>query len=111
MSKPSVTADPYKRHKTAHPGIYYRLRTDGKKTYIVHADGKFVSFATLKEALVLQADTRARKARGERVIVSDRTTFGELAEQWLEAKKTSGKRPLRPRTAAYYRRALDTVLG
>ena len=110
MSQPSVTADPYKRHKTAHPGVYYRRRSDNSKTYSVHADGRFVSFATLKESLAYQADLRAKRARGERVIVNDRTTFAELAEQWLEMKKRSGKRPLRPRTAAEYRKALDLVL-
>jgi hypothetical protein len=65
----------------------------------VHAEGRFVSFATLKEALSLQADLRSKKARGERVIVNDRTCAAELAEQWLQMKKSSGKRPLRPRTA------------
>jgi integrase len=110
MPKPSLAADPYKRHKTAHPGIYYRRRADGSKTYSVHTDGKFVSFPTLKEALAYQADLRAKRARGERVIVNDRTTFADLAEQWLEMKKNSGKRPLRPRTANEYRKALDLVL-
>ncbi len=44
--------------------------------------------------------------------VDDRpqTTFAELAEQWLEMKTSSGKRPLRARTANDYRRALDLVL-
>lgn len=110
MPKPSLAADPYKRHKTAHPGVYYRRRRDGSKTYSVHADGRFVSFSTLKEALAYQADLRAKKARGERVIVNDRTTFAELAEQWLEMKRNSGKRPLRERTAEEYRKALDLVL-
>jgi integrase len=110
MSKPTVALDPFKRHKTAHPGVYYRTRANGKKTYSVHAHGKFVSFATLKEALAFQADLRGKKARGERVIVNDRTTFVALAEQWLEMKKSSGKRPLRPRTADDYRGALDCVL-
>jgi integrase len=110
MSKASVAPDPFKRHKTAYPGIYYRLRGGGTKTYNVHADGRFVSFATLKEALSFQADLRSKKARGERVVVNDRTRFAELAEQWLEMKKQSGKRPLRPRTAQDYREALDLVL-
>jgi integrase len=110
MSSPSLVADPYKRHKTAYPGIYYRRRTDGSKIYSVHADGKFVSHATLKEALAYQANLRAKKARGERILVNDRTTFAELAEQWLEMKRNSGKRPLRARTADEYRKALDLVL-
>jgi len=109
MSQSSLALDPYKRHKTAHPGVYYRQRTGGK-TYSVHADGRFVSFATLKEALAFQADLRTKKARGVRVVVNDRTSFATLAEQWLEMKKTSGKRPLRSRTAEDYRQALDIVL-
>jgi integrase len=102
----------YKRHKTRHPGVYYRLRADGKtKSYCVHHGGRFVAAGTTeKEALALQADLRGRKARGERVVVNDRTTFAELAEQWLEAKSNSGKRPLRRRTVEYYRTTLDTVL-
>lgn len=110
MTSPSLIADPYKRHKTANPGIYYRRRTGGSKTYIVHANGRFVSFATQKEAVAYQADLRSKKARGERFIINDRTTFAEFAEQWLEMKRNSGKRPLRPRTAKEYQNALDLVL-
>ncbi|HLX33062.1 MAG TPA: site-specific integrase [Gaiellaceae bacterium] len=37
-------------------------------------------------------------------------TFAELAEEWLELRMSSGRRPLRARTASEYRKALDLVL-
>jgi integrase len=37
-------------------------------------------------------------------------SFAELAEEWLAMRMSSGKRPLRSRTASDYRRGLDLVL-
>ena len=39
-----------------------------------------------------------------------RVRFAELAEEWLEMRTSSGKRPIRQRTAGDYRKALDLVL-
>jgi integrase len=47
-----------------------------------------------------------RKARGEKVIVNDRTTFAQLAEAWRSEKK----KRLRPKKQGGYRRALDNAL-
>jgi integrase len=103
---------PYKRFKTSTPGLTYRLRADGRsKTWYASAgDGRHVRCGTRDEALEMLERLRGAKRRGERVAVNDRTTFAELAEQWLESKKASGRRPLRRSTSDRYRRALDLVL-
>lgn len=100
--------DPAKRHRVqGHRGVFYRERKDGGKTYLVSTGGgRFVPAQTLRDALALQGELRSRKARGERVMVNDRTTFAQLAEEWFDAKSPR----LRGRTASYYRMALDTVL-
>ena len=113
MPSKSVTAvDPYKRHKTRTRGLTYRLRADGKtKTWFASAgDGRHVRCETETDALEALEKIHGAKRRGERIAVNDKTTFAELAEQWLEARKTSGRRPLRTRTARYYRDGLDLVL-
>ena len=109
---PASTVSPYKRFKTATPGLTYRLRADGKtKTWFASAgDGKHVRCASRDEALETLERLRGSKRRGERVAVNSKLTFAELAEQWLEARKSSGRNPLRERTARYYRDGLDLVL-
>lgn len=106
MSKPTVS--PFKRYKTRHPGITYRIKADGQsRSYFVLVGTKQVlAGSTQSEALAKQAELRGQKARGERIVVNDKTTFGQLAEEWYASKA----RVLRPRTAGYYRRALDLVL-
>lgn len=110
MSK--ATVSPYKRFRTSIPGLTYRLRSDGKtKTWYASAgDGRHVRCDTRAEAQETLERLHGRKRRGERIAVNDRTTFAELAEEWLEKRKTSGRNPLRARTAAYYRMGLDLVL-
>ncbi|HET8893021.1 MAG TPA: tyrosine-type recombinase/integrase [Gaiellaceae bacterium] len=99
--------DLYKRHSTRYRGISYRERADGSRTYAVYFQGKYVTAgATEKDARNKQSDLLGRKARGERVVVNDRTTFAELAESWYESKSHR----LRKRTSDYYRSALDLVL-
>ncbi len=106
MSK-QVSLDPQKRQRTRYRGITYRVRADGSKSYAVTHRGKYVpGGATEKEALAVQANLRARQARGEKVVVNDRTTFAELAEQWFTVK--AGR--LRKYTLAGYRSSLDLVL-
>src|SRR5581483_5220300 len=106
MSKPTVAPD--KRHKTRHPGITYRIKADGRsRSYFVLVGTKQVLVgSTESEALAKQAEVRGQKARGERIVVNDKTTFAQLAEEWYASKA----RVLRPRTASYYRQALDLVL-
>lgn len=107
MSKPNLSADPQKRNKTRHRGISYRTRADGSRSYAVYTDGRYVPVqGGEREALALQADLRGRKARGERVVINDKTKFEQLADEWFEAKSLR----LRPRTRTDYRAALDLVL-
>lgn len=105
MSSQSVSLT--QRHKTRTPGIFYRLKADGSKSFQVSAgSGKYVTVKTEKEALALQAELRTRKTRGERIVVNDKTRFSDLAEEWFATKSLR----LRPRTKSYYRDALDLVL-
>src|SRR5205823_1824757 len=107
MPMPNLSADPQKRNKTRHRGISYRERADGSRSYAVYSDGKYVAVqGGEREALAVQADLRGRRARGERVVVNDRTKLAQLAEEWFESKSVR----LRPRTATDYRAALDLVL-
>ena len=71
MPTKANAADLHKRHKTRHPGVYYRIRADGKtKSYTVSFNGRFVAAGTTeKEAVTKQADLRGKKARGERVVI------------------------------------------
>src|SRR5438132_1658561 len=107
-----MSASPYKRFKTATPGLTYRLKADGKsKTWYASAgDGRHVRCETRDEALETLERLRGAKRRGERLAVNDKTTFADLAERWLKKRQTSGRRPLRHRTSVYYRMALDVVL-
>ncbi len=106
MSK-QVSLDPQKRQRTRHRGITYRLRADGSRSYSVYFRGKYLAAgSTEKEALAKQAELRRRQGRGEKVIVNDRTTFAEVAEQWYSLK--AGR--LRKSTRDGYRRSLDLVL-
>lgn len=101
-----ANSDPFTRHKTRHRGVVFRNRRDGKKTYYVWADGRYVAAGgTEKEALAKQAELRGKAARGERVLTPAKVTFAEVAEQWLETKHR-----LRPTTRRNYRKSLDNVL-
>ena len=107
MSKPTVSADLYKRHRTKRPGIMYREKADDSRSYVVYFQGKFVPAGkTEREAIDKQAELRGAQAQGKAVILPTKTTFTELAETWFEWKAPR----LRERTAADYRSALDLVL-
>lgn len=108
-----MQADPTIRTKTRYRGVSYRERADGARSYAVFFKGKYIAqdaagnrLTSEGAALERQAELRGAKRRGEKPIVATKTTFGELAEQWLEGKS----RNLRERTTAYYRDALDRVL-
>ena len=105
MSTSKATPGPYKRIKTRHRGITYRLRADGSRTYYVYAAGRFIAVdGGEKQALAKQAELRGRVARGERV-ASKPVKFKQAAEEWFESK-----RHLRLWTRRSYRSALDRVL-
>lgn len=97
--------DPYKRHATRTPGITYRTRRDGSRSYHVYAQGRQLAVdGGEREALAKQAELRTRTGRGER-IASPTVRFGDLAEEWFQSKHR-----LRPWTLKDYRAALDNVL-
>lgn len=111
MAKPRLAADPYRRRTTRYRGITYRVRADGSRLYAVSWRGTYVSTAadgktplpSEKAALERQADLRGRRRP---VLADAKTTFAELAEAWYQLKAAR----VRPRTASYYRMALDVVL-
>jgi integrase len=105
MSTSKATAGPYKRIKTRHRGVTYRLKADGSRTYYVYAAGRFIAVdGGEKQALAKQAELRGRVARGERAAPKP-VRFKQVAEEWFESK-----RHLRPWTRKSYRFALDRVL-
>lgn len=105
MSTSKASPGPHKRHKTRHPGITYRVKADGSRTYYVYAGGRQIAVdGGEREALAKQAELRAKLARGERVAPKP-VKFKQAAEQWFQSK-----RHLRPWTRNNYRRSLDRVL-
>ena len=105
MSTSKATPGPYKRIKTRHRGITYRLRADGARTYYVYAAGRFIAVdGGERQALAKQAELRSRVSRGERAAPQP-VKFKQVAEEWFESK-----RHLRPWTRKGYRSALDRVL-
>jgi integrase len=80
-------SNPFTRHKTRWPGITYRLRSDGTKTYYVHHGGKQRAVeGGEREALALQADLRRRSSRGEIVNLVSKS-LSDVAEIWLPTKR------------------------
>jgi integrase len=105
MSVTKATAGPFKRIKTRHRGITYRIRSDGSRSYYVYAGGRSAAVnGGEKEALAEQAELRGRQARGEKVAAKP-VKFKEAAEEWFESK-----RGLRLWTKASYRGSLDREL-
>jgi hypothetical protein len=80
-------ASPFKRHKTRHRGITFRVRADGSRGYYVYAAGKQIAVDGVeREAVAKQAELRGKIARGEPVAPAN-VTFAETAEQWFESKR------------------------
>jgi hypothetical protein len=76
--------DPYKRYKTRYPGITYREKEDGSRTYYVTVGSRHRKVdGGEQEALLVQADLRSKKARGLRITPLP-TTFRQVAEKWFE---------------------------
>jgi integrase len=105
VSASKANPDGFKRHRTRHRGITYRLKKDGSRTYYVYSSGRQLGITGgEREALAKQAELRGRAARGERPSAGP-VRFAEAAEQWFESK-----RQLRAWTKASYRSALDRIL-
>jgi len=98
-------SDPFKRHKTRHRGIHYRVREGGERTYYYFTNGTYVAVEGGEaEAVAAQAEARGKASRGE-VITRGKATFADVAEQWFESK-----RKIRAGTRKRYRGSLDNVL-
>lgn len=90
-------------------GIWRRTTKEGVRYEVAYLDAKgeqrWQTVDRLADARRIRGDLVAKVARGE-VVAPTKTTFAELAEGWHEARSAR----LRPRTARYYRDALDLVL-
>jgi integrase len=108
-AEPYNAADSPKLRERVERGIYKRKTRDGQTRYEVayleNGRQRWATVAKLQEARDLRADLVSKINRGEKVTPS-KIALAELAETWYAAKATR----LRPRTAAYYRRALDLVV-
>jgi integrase len=108
MQAKRKAGDPYKRHSTRTPGVTYRERADGTRTYSVRHQGRHVgALRTEQEAKALQAELLHKKSRGERVVLPSKVTVSEVAEEWWRVEAQPG---LRPQTLGDYRRNLDKVI-
>jgi integrase len=96
VSATQANADRFVRYTTRHRGVFYRLRSDGGRTYYVHAAGRF----TRVEGGEAEALARRTQLRGGAV-----HPFSALAEEWL-----ASKRKLRRSTRERYRGSLDLWL-
>ncbi len=110
MTTPAVEAK--FRTKVAE-GVYRRRTKAGKNRYdAAYVDGtgrqRWSSFESKADAVAFRAKM-VGTPRVERA-APERRVFAAVAEEWLEQRSSSGKRPLRPRTAKLYRDALDLVL-
>lgn len=100
-----MPTDLYKRHKTRHPGITYRVRANGSRAYYVYAQGRQHAVeGGGAEALARQAELRGMTARGQR-IVATKVKFAALSEDWLASKNK-----FRDSTIADYRADLNNVI-
>ncbi len=103
----TVSPDPYKRVATQTPGITYRERRDGTRKYSVRHGSSWVPVhGGLAEARAVKADLDLRKAKGQRVVVPPKKTFGEANAEWFEF----AKRKLRPGTVKDYQNVIDKYL-
>jgi integrase len=97
--------NPFKRHKSRHRGVTYRVRAGGSRQYFVYARGKQHPVeGGEREAVAKQAELRGKVARGEKIAPAN-ARFKDVAEQWFESK-----RRLRPWTRKNYRAVLDNEL-
>lgn len=102
------------RHKTKHPGIYYRNGSSDAEAYPRRYIVWFKDSAgrgrtetlpegsNLKEALARQAELRGKQSRGERIVVST-VTLQDFAREWL--KEQEGL--LKPKTHVGYTWAVE----
>jgi integrase len=96
VSTTQANADPFRRHKTGHRGVVYRLKSDGSRSYYVYATGRFMRIeGGEEEALARRVELRGRALH----------PFSALAEEWL-----TSKRKLRRSTRERYRGSLDLWL-
>jgi len=76
--------NPYKRWPNRYPGISYRERAGGARTYYVANGSRHLrADGGEQEALLVQADLKMKKARGLRVTPLP-IPFRQVAEAWFE---------------------------
>src|SRR5262245_24964433 len=99
-----------KRHVRVERGIYMRSTESGTRYEFNYSDSdgrtRWETTRTLAQARKQRAAKIAALDRGERVVPRSKATFGEVADEWFEAKSSR----LRRRTSDAYRAALDLVL-
>jgi integrase len=96
----------FKRHKTRHRGITYRLLVDGSRRYSVTFEGRYLTVdGDEREAVAVQAQLRAQHPRGLRVHPAE-VTFEDAAKEWLKVKE----KRLRPYTLYNYQDPLKRIL-
>jgi integrase len=113
MAAKAASQNPYKRHPVkGHKGVTYRVLANGERAYAFYNGKSYVNVeGGLDEAIERLAEARKAARRGERVVTNDRTKYADYFSEWIELRETSGKRPLRARTAKEYRAAHDLVLS
>jgi Phage integrase, N-terminal SAM-like domain len=95
-----------RRRRTRHRGVSYRQRADGGRTYSVYHAGRYWPVeGGEQEALVKQGQLRGQRARGETPLAPSRTTFGEVADAYIESKHR-----LRAGPRKTYRATLNRIL-
>src|SRR4051812_33262507 len=100
MSRPGAV-DPTKRHSVpSHPGIYYRLKANGDRSYCfeyrpaIGASSKFKTVkGGLREAKAARIEMLGRINKGESV-VRPKALFSEVADAYLAHQRQR----LRPRS-------------
>lgn len=95
------------RHKTRNPGVTYRFKKDGSRSYAVGwQDESGWHWKSVdggeKEAVVARGDILRKLRRGETVSPT-KASFGEVAEEWWAVAEAG----LGERAQEQYRRELD----
>src|SRR5438128_5461890 len=107
MPRTKANADPTKRHPTRYRGVWFRIRKDGTRRYLVYWRGKYlVVEGGQNEAVAKQAELRGKAARGERVIIPAKLKISAVGEEHL----VEAEARLRPAWYRDYKRAFERII-
>ena len=81
MSAQDPKRSPFKRNRTRHSGITYRLRADGTRRYYVYAQGKDSITVVLLEETQLPREAAALSAFGQEFDAFDEFANGNRAKK------------------------------